>query len=275
MVVVGGPSPDHPFLGAHGLCLYKWSKVPLWFTLRIHKYPLITILGQGMKTIASSGNIAVASAVLVAALLLATPVMFARAASFSYMNKGESAWLTATNNDDNTNFTITAMNYTYIWQYGNINNTMIGNMSVVGLEFNVTRLMLMSSEHFTFGNTTRLGNVTGFFLWNSQLNNTQALTNNMSAIGPSNATISDLLASMHSSYALIGTGDHDTFNLTGGITADTWSITAPGFNNTVNINTGEGSCTWNINLGAEGNVAINTINSTTIAETTNIYNIIF
>jgi hypothetical protein len=212
-----------------------------------------------------SGRLATTGALLLGAfLLLALPsVMFVRAGNFTYLNRGETAWVTATNNDDNSTFRITAMNSTVVL------------MNDTGLMFVPTNATVITGGHFVFINGSLFGNSTeGYF--NMTTFPRAVLMQNLSAAHSyGNVTIADLLTAMHSSYAMIGTGDFDHFNLTGGITSDTFSITGPGFGDQVSIFTGTGNSTYNINLGMNATVTITGTNATTIGSTTNVYNIIF
>ena len=189
--------------------------------------------------------------------------MFVRAGNFTYINKGEAAWVTATNNDDNSTFRITAMNSTVVL------------MNDTGLVFVPTNATVITGGHFIFINGSLYGNSTEGY-YNMSSFPRPVLMQNLSDEGSyGNVTIANLLTAMHSSYALIGTGDFDNFNLTGGITSDTFSVTGPGFGDAVAIQSGTGNSTYNINLGMNATVTITGTNQTTIGSTTNVYNIIF
>ena len=197
-----------------------------------------------------------------ASIILALPsVMFVKAGNFKYINRGEAAWLSATNNDDNSNFTIQAANATaVVWINGSkwltlANTTLIGSGHLI--EVNSSILNFTGTAYYNFTSPSLR----------------TILIENRTAYN--STSISELLAAMHSSYALVGTGDFDQFNLTGGITSDTFSVTAPGFGNVVNIFSGTGNSTYNINLGAGASVSITASNQTTEGSTTNVYNIIF
>lgn len=198
-------------------------------------------------------------------IIMALPsVMFVKAGSFRYINRGEAAWLTATNNDDNSNFTISALqNITVLWINGSKWITFANSTSISSghlIEVNSSLLNFTGQGYFTWSNSTGHGL-------------RQIVLENLSAYN--STSISELYAAMHSSYALVGTGDFDNFTLIGGITSDTFSITAPGFGDFVNITSGTGNSTYNINLGPGASISITTSNGTSLGSTTEIYNIIF
>jgi hypothetical protein len=219
----------------------------------------------------SSGKLARSGALLLGAfLLLSLPAVFTvRAGTFKYANQGEAAWVTATNSDDNSTFVINGT------QIVNVLTTLSNGSGIFATNESSYGI---TSGHFVFLNGSLYGNNTeAYTLKNGLINMTiPMLTQNMSlSRGYGNVTISSLLASMHSSYALIGTGNLDKFYLSGGITSDTFSVTGPGFGDNVFINGGTGNDTYNINLGINGNVTITGSNATSIGSTTNVYNIIF
>jgi len=189
--------------------------------------------------------------------------MVVRAGNFTYLNKGETAWVTATNNDDNSTFRVTAMNQTVVL------------MNDTGLMFVATNATVITGGHFIFINGSLFGNSTEGYYNMTSFPRPVLMQNLSDAHSYGNVTIADLLTAMHSSYGLIGTGDFDRFNLTGGITSDTFSITGPGFGDAVAIASGTGNCTYNINLGMNATVTITGTNATSIGSTTSVYNIIF
>jgi hypothetical protein len=242
-----------------------------------------------LNTIQESRKIAILGTALLTTLLLATPTMHVKAASFTYTNPGETAYVSATNNDANTTFSATALQYIPVLFYGNgtLQNLLAGNGTSLSVANSSSILYLGSGSNFIFGNFSSI-NATGhnWYVYKSPGALNSSLFNGNFTGGffqPLNGTYGNLtlgllLQSMHSQYAFVGTGDEDVFNLVGGITSDAFSVTAPGANVLVNIVPGSGNSTYNINLGTNSSVSITNANSTaftSLGSTENVYNIIF
>jgi hypothetical protein len=225
-----------------------------------------TLQDKVMKTTLPKAKVLATFAIFLGALLILTmPAAVVRAGNFAYTNNGETAFVSATNNDVHSMFNITAMQSTRLL-CGDFNNPVgscplatVTTFNILGGHwvFNPTNSSLSTAYPTMYG--AKYGaqtDVTGYHL--------------------------NVLTQMHSSYALVGTGDFDVFGLKGGITDDTFSVTAPGHNDTVDIYPGTGTVggwtTYNINIGPLGAVLINNgapAASYSAGSTTSVYNIIF
>ena len=215
-----------------------------------------------MNKTTESKKLALFGALAFTTLLLATPLMSVRAAGLSYTNPGETAYLTATNYDPAASFNITALQETFLL---NLNLTTPG-VNVTGI---------ISTGNYFFNDTLGINGSNWFVIGALNYSGTYAGPANYNIT--ENANVTALLSAMHSQYAIIGTGDSDVFNLIGGISGDTFSITGPGTSDAAHIQQGSGNSTYNINLGRNGTITIQASNATFfgIGSTFNIYNLIF
>lgn len=227
---------------------------------------------KALKTIRPSNKILATFALVIGALLLITlpAATLVRASPyFTYANSGEAAWVSATNNDPGTTFTIVALQQAQVLE----NPTMVATSSFDLYNLTGAHILLPSTQLSSPVCGTPAASTCAFYPYAYAVQ--PVLT------GAYGYEISQILLLEHSSYALVGTGSHDTFNLQGGITDDTFSITAPGTSDTVTIQSGPGTAggvtTYNINIGPQGSVAINGANANhySIGSTTSVYNIIF
>jgi hypothetical protein len=245
-----------------------------------------------LKTRIAGNRLLLTSAIFLGALLAITPAMAAAyGPKFTYLNKGEAAYLTVTNNQPSTTFNVTAfqsiellfnqsskvelpMNYTYI-SGGEL------------VEMNGSTYKSLGNNSYALFNTTTPKSMDFLFenlTVTHPINMTQYPWSEICAPWVSDDTtcinlntVASQLYLMHSQYGLVGTGINDTFRLGGGLTPDTFSVTAPGYNDTVFITYGVGSSTYNINLGENASVSIaaQPLANFTILSTASVYNIIF